>query len=138
MACGMFCFDEEITGIGELKTVHSLRLIDELNIKPGRVGGLVNSLELLDYCLQNEIPCWIGGMFETGIGRSINLNLASFCTRAKGHDTSPSSRYFLEDIVNNPVVMNEEGMVNLSKFGQAEVDESRIEKYLVRRKKLIA
>ena len=48
-----------------------------INIKPGRVGGHQQSIELHDLCAANDIPVWHGGMLESGIGRAHNIHLAS-------------------------------------------------------------
>ncbi len=100
------CADEEVTCIGDLLKLHALGAIDELNLKPGRVGGIAKSVEILNDCQALGIPCWIGGMFETGIGRVLNLELARFLPDATAHDLSPSSRYFIEDIITPEVEMD--------------------------------
>jgi len=127
------CLDESVKNISDLKVVHQLNLLDELNLKPGRVGGLYNSLELIDYCKQHNIPCWIGGMFETGVGRTANLRFAACLPDAKAHDLSPSQRYFLEDIIRTPIQMTEDGLVEASTLGYADVNEEVLEKYTVNR-----
>ncbi|MEL6537746.1 MAG: enolase C-terminal domain-like protein [Bacteroidota bacterium] len=109
------CADEEVKSIGDLMKLKALGAIDELNLKLGRVGGVSHSVEILEYCLAEGIPCWIGGMFETGIGRVLNLELARFLPEAKAHDLSPSSRYFLEDII-TPEVSMEGGLVEPNQF----------------------
>ncbi len=102
----MVCADEEVKCIGDLIKLHQLGAIDELNLKVGRVGGVSASIELLNYCHDHHISCWIGGMFETGVGRLLNLEFASYLPNAKGHDLSPSARYFTEDIIAPEVTMN--------------------------------
>ena len=91
--------------MGDVIKLHHLGLLDELNLKIGRVGGLLTSIEILEYCRQHDIPCWIGGMFETGIGRIWNLRLAAYLSQAKAHDLSPSARYFEEDLVQPGIQM---------------------------------
>lgn len=122
------CFDEEVKGIGDLVKLHSLGVIDELNLKIGRVGGISNSIQILNYCHENNIPCWIGGMFETGIGRLQNLELAQFLPNATAHDLSPSSRYFKEDII-APEIEMKSGFINVEKALQNEAVQEKIEKY---------
>ena len=108
------CFDEEVKCMGDLVKLHQLNAIDELNLKIGRVGGITNSLEMMNYCYDNDIACWIGGMFETGIGRMQNLELAAFLPNASAHDLSPSGRYFKEDII-LPAIQMEKGFINVNK-----------------------
>ena len=107
------CFDEEIKNYGDLLKLHQLGVLDEVNLKVGRVGGVRNSVKIIKYCLRNNIPCWLGGMFETGIGRKLNTEMASFLPRAIAHDLSPSERYFKEDIV-SPEIKMTDGFINYS------------------------
>ncbi|MFK7810640.1 MAG: enolase C-terminal domain-like protein [Saprospiraceae bacterium] len=127
------CADEEVKSIGDLIKLHKLNAIDELNLKIGRVGGVVNSIEIMNYCNQHNIPCWIGGMFETGIGRVFNLEFAAHLPNAKAHDLSPSARYFLEDII-DPVVTMDKGFVPMESLRDCKVVEPLLEKYMTERR----
>ncbi len=122
------CADEEVKHIGDLIKLHQLQAIDELNLKIGRVGGITNSIEILNYCHDHEIPCWIGGMFETGIGRLVNLEFASYLPQAKAHDLSPSARYFMEDII-DPEVTMDKGFVNIKALQKCKVRLDILDKY---------
>jgi O-succinylbenzoate synthase len=77
-----------------------------INIKPGRVGGYIESKKIHDLCLDKKIPVWCGGMLETGIGRAANLALAALPGFTLPGDTSASSRYFKQDIT-TPFVMDD-------------------------------
>ncbi len=59
------------------------------------------------------MPVWCGGMLETGIGRAHNLALASLPNFIIPGDTSASKRYYQEDIVDNPAVLNPDGTVDV-------------------------
>lgn len=122
------CFDEEIETLGQL--IQQNKNQSELNIKPGRVGGLYNTIEMIEYCFENEILIWIGGMFETGIGRAQNLQIASFLTKAVAHDQSPSNRYFKKDVLENPIEM-EDGFISSEYFMNPEVDEKYFEELTI-------
>lgn len=125
------CLDESIKSLGDLKLAHQLNLMDELNLKPGRVGGIYNSLLILEYCKKKDIPCWVGGMFETGVGRTANLRIAQCLPQADANDLSPSHRYFEEDIIEEPIQMTKKGKVNAKGLNYAHVDDEVIEKYTV-------
>lgn len=127
------CPDEEVKHIGDLVKIHELGALDELNVKVGRVGGLTHSLEILEFCRRQNIPTWIGGMFETGAGRIINLQLASLLPDAVGHDLSPSERFFIEDILESPVEMDREGYIDVAKHAALRVDEERLGRYTIRK-----
>lgn len=92
------CLDESIVSMNSLRNAIELDAIDILNIKPGRVGGISSSLEMMSMADQNGIGVWIGGMLETGIGRSFNISLASQKKVKMPGDTSPNSRYFKKDV----------------------------------------
>jgi O-succinylbenzoate synthase len=130
------CLDEEVKGIGDLIKAHQLKLLDELNLKPGRVGGLLNSISIAEYCLDHGLPCWVGGMFETGIGRALNVQVAARLPLARAHDLSPSSRYFARDIVAAPLTMDETGFMNVPDQVAVEVDEAAVEAFCVEKRVL--
>lgn len=122
------CFDEEVKSLGDLMKLHQLGLVGEVNLKIGRVGGWVESLKIIQYCEAHSIQCWIGGMFETGIGRIWNLRFASFLPNAIAHDLSPSDRYFAEDLV-SPGVRMKEGHVYVDTLSQSQVIPEIVNKY---------
>ena len=127
----MVCADEEVKSMGDLIKLHQLGAIDQLNLKVGRVGGVSASIEMMNYCYDHNISCWIGGMFETGIGRLLNLEFASYLSHAKAHDLSPSARYFLEDIIAPEVTMNK-GFVDVKAMqDNCKVIPAMMEKLLV-------
>ena len=117
------CLDEEIESYGDLVS-HSLAM-QQVNIKPGRVGGLWNTLRMIAYCQKHGIDAWIGGMFETGIGRALNLQVAALLPEAKAHDLSPSSRYFQRDLVMEPIEMTD-GFITQKSFAAVEVDDQAL------------
>ena len=122
------CFDEEVKNLGDVIKLHSIGFLDELNLKVGRVGGLSNSIEIINYCHNHQIPCWIGGMFETGIGRLQNLEMAAFLPNAIAHDLSPSSRYFKEDII-SPAIEMQNGFIDKNQAMCSKVNEELLKKY---------
>lgn len=127
------CFDEEVKSMGDVVKLHHLGVLDELNLKVGRVGGIANSVEILQYCYEHEIPSWIGGMFETGIGRLLNLQFASYLPNATAHDLSPSKRYFLQDIIEPDVKMSKDGFVEIEEAEKCEVSPKLLEKFCIYR-----
>ncbi len=93
------CLDESITSPEKARKAFEIGAADVINIKPGRVGGLKNSLEIAKIARENNGHVWIGGMLETGIGRSFNISIASHSLIDYPGDTSPNSKYFERDIV---------------------------------------
>ena len=62
-----------------------------INIKPARVGGLQNSLDINEICRQAGIGCWVGGMMESDIGKAICTELAAIPNMVYSHDITPAA-----------------------------------------------
>lgn len=92
------CLDESIISLHSAQDALELEATSVINIKPGRVGGYIESVKIHNYCLERSIPVWCGGMLETGIGRAANLALAALPGFTLPGDTSASSRFFKQDI----------------------------------------
>ncbi len=131
------CLDESITNLAKAEDMLTLGSGKIINIKPGRVGGFSVSIAIHDFCAENDVPVWCGGMLESGIGRAHNVALASLPNFVLPGDISPSSRYWEQDIVTPEWTMDNEGMVtvplNRPGMGVA-VDLDRIENLTVRSK----
>ena len=123
------CLDESIYSLEDVKIAFALQACKVITIKPGRVGGLTESLKIHDYCVENNIPVWVGGMIETGISRIQNVALASLAGFSIPGDISASSRHWEQDII-DPEVKLENGKVKVPNgFGLGvTVDEERIKK----------
>jgi o-succinylbenzoate synthase len=112
-----------------------------VNLKPGRVGGLAESLAVHDLCAARGVRLWCGGMLESGIGRAYNVALASLPGFTDPGDLSPSARYWSRDVVRPEWTMDAEGRVRvpLSRAGLGvDVDVDRIDELTVRRIELQA
>ncbi len=135
------CLDESITSLDRAQDMITLGAGRLINIKPGRVGGFAQSLAIHDYCEQNGVPVWCGGMLESGIGRAYNVALASLSNFHKPGDVSPSARYWAQDIVTPEWTMSADGYVTVP-LGTpgigVDVDVERIEALTVRKETLSA
>ena len=127
------CLDESVSAVGDLIAAHRLEALDEVNIKPGRVGGQIAVVEILEYCASNGIPAWVGGMFETSVGRVANLRVAARLIGAAGHDLSPPSAYLAEDVAREPLRMSADGFYEVGEESPVEVDEDAIDRLHVRK-----
>lgn len=92
------CLDESITSIETAVSAVALGACSVINIKLGRVGGLLEAIRLHDFCVEHAIPAWCGGMLESGIGRAVNLALAALPGFTLIGDLSASSRYYHRDL----------------------------------------
>jgi O-succinylbenzoate synthase len=92
------CLDESIRSVHDAAAAIALGACSIINIKPGRVGGLLEAARIHDFCEAHGVPVWCGGMLETGIGRASNVALAALPNFRLPNDTSASRRYFERDI----------------------------------------
>jgi O-succinylbenzoate synthase len=102
------CLDESIRSAADADAALELGSCRIVNIKQGRVGGLLEAVRVHDVAMGRGAPVWCGGMLETGIGRAANLALAALPGFRLPGDTSASSRYFTDDIT-EPFVMDPDG-----------------------------
>jgi O-succinylbenzoate synthase len=107
------CLDESIESCEDARKAIELGACRIINVKPPRVGGLLEAKKIHDLCQKNGIPVWCGGIFELGIGRVQNIALASLPNFTIPGDLSPSKRYFKEDITIPRVDVNERCMIEV-------------------------
>jgi o-succinylbenzoate synthase len=92
------CLDESVRSPAAAAAALDIGACRIINIKQGRVGGLLAARSVHDVAFAEDAPVWCGGMLETGIGRAANLALASLPGFTLPGDTSASRRYFAEDL----------------------------------------
>jgi O-succinylbenzoate synthase len=102
------CLDESIRSAADAAAALELGACRILNVKQGRVGGLLEAQRIHDLAVVQEAPVWCGGMLETGVGRAANLALAALPGFTLPGDTSASDRYFHADVT-EPFVMEPDG-----------------------------
>lgn len=100
------CLDESVKSINDLQVALQVGAIRILNLKPSRVGGFSECVKIYQTCLANELPLWIGGMLETGVGRAANVAFASLPGVNMPSDISATDRYFKQDIATPDFVLN--------------------------------
>ncbi|MFY4777278.1 o-succinylbenzoate synthase [Metabacillus sp. RGM 3146] len=108
------CLDESIVTREDARKAIQLGSCRVINIKPGRVGGLSETIKIHDVCQENNIPVWCGGMLETGISRAHNIACSSLPNFIIPGDISASSRYWKEDLI-SPEVIVTNGKVRVPK-----------------------
>ena len=101
------CLDESIVSAQGMQTAVELGSCKIVNIKPARISGIVESLKVIDIATRNDIAVWVGGLMETGIGRSINISLASMKEMSMVNDISMYDEFFEQDIVTDSFQINE-------------------------------
>lgn len=100
------CLDESIESVADVEAALALGACAIVNIKPGRVGGLLEARRIHDRCVAAGIPVWCGGMLETGIGRASLVALSSLPGFTLPGDSSASDRYYATDLT-EPFVLDE-------------------------------
>ncbi len=106
------CLDESILSANDLLLALDLGACRILNLKPARVGGYTRSLEIYKICVERQLPLWIGGLMETGIGRSANLAFASLPAVTLPCDISATDRYYDPDLTEPPFVLGANSRIN--------------------------
>ena len=101
------CLDESITSIKSAEDAIKVNACKFINIKPGRVGGLYNSIEINKLAIDNGIPVWVGGMLESSVGASICVELATLENFSYPGDLSPSSKFYKIDLSDTPLEFTE-------------------------------
>lgn len=129
------CLDESICNHAGAELMIRLGSGRIVNVKPGRVGGFTEAVVIHDRCRRADIPVWCGGMLESGIGRAYNVALASLPNFTLPGDISPSSRYWVRDVIIDPWVMDSDGMIEVpvERAGiGADVDRDFVDQLVVR------
>ena len=130
------CLDESIHSVDDAAAAIALKSCRVINIKQGRVGGMLAAVKMARLCAASGIPAWSGGMDETGIGRALNIQLQAAPGFTLPGDTSETRRYFHEDIVEPPVRAGRQTASSPCPMGPGigvQVMEERVEKYLLDR-----
>jgi o-succinylbenzoate synthase len=100
------CLDESIHSLEDARKAIELGSCQIINIKIGRVGGITESKKIHDYCAEQGIAVWCGGMLESGIGRAHNIAITTLPQFVLPGDTAGSSRYWDKDIIEPEVIVN--------------------------------
>lgn len=93
------CLDESIRSAADAAAAIALGACRVINVKIGRVGGHGEALRIHETARAAGVPLWCGGMLESGVGRAHNIAIAALPGFTRPGDTSSSSRYFEEDVV---------------------------------------
>jgi O-succinylbenzoate synthase len=128
------CLDESIVSANDLRLALELEACRILNLKPARVSGYTESLEIYKICVENQLPLWIGGLLETGVGRAANLAFASLPGVTFPCDISATDRYYDPDITEPPFILGANSTIttpNGSGIG-VEVQWDRVEQAVAR------
>ncbi len=107
------CLDESAVSAAKVRKAYEMQSCRIINIKVGRVGGIIEARKIHDFCQAKGMPVWCGGMLETGIGRAHNIHLASLPNFKLSNDISASKRYFTQDLIEPAVELTERGTITV-------------------------
>ena len=131
------CLDESVLGYDDLSYAIEHNLLDVLNVKVGRLGGLVQTRAAIMLCREHQIPYWIGSMVESSISKMMHVQLAALGDSYMPGDLSDSSRYFECDLT-DPNIQFVDGSMLVPKgagLGISVLD-NRIEDYAIQKRVL--
>jgi O-succinylbenzoate synthase len=105
------CLDESLHSPRVAADAIQARACRIINIKPGRVGGHAQSIEMHDLAAAHGVPVWHGGMLESGIGRAHNIHLSTLPNFVLPGDVAASRRYFAPDIIEPGIEVRSNGTI---------------------------
>jgi O-succinylbenzoate synthase len=134
------CLDESVVSPRHARYAIEMEACRIINIKPGRVGGLGQGIEIHDMCRAQGMPVWCGGMLETGVGRASNLAIASLPDFTLPGDISASDRYFTRDVTNERFTLNPDSTIDVPTAPGLgiTIDEKALEEYALAKLELKA
>lgn len=92
------CLDESIGSADDLRAALAAGAAEHVCLKPGRVGGVAESLRIHDLCVAEGVPLWVGGMLSTGVGKAVEVALAALPGATLPGDLPASSWWFERDV----------------------------------------
>ena len=93
------CLDESIHSLEDVKRAARTDACEIINLKPQRVSGLHESKKINEFCRENGMKLWIGGLVESGIGQSSAVIASSLSEVSFAGDIASSRKYFYEDVI---------------------------------------
>ncbi len=97
--------DESVPDLDALDAALALRAGDAVSLKPGRLGGVAAAAAAIRRCGEAGVPCGIGGLLESGLGRAASLAVAALPGVDLPGELGASDRYFVPDLTSPHVVV---------------------------------
>jgi o-succinylbenzoate synthase len=91
------CLDESLTSWRTTRDAIELGACGVVCVKAPRLGSWLGAAAVLDLCLTQGVPAWVGGMLDGGLGRAANVALAAHPGATVTGDLPGPHRYFLDD-----------------------------------------
>jgi len=97
------CLDESLTTPERARQAARLGACRIFNLKPGRMGGYTPAIRAMQTAADAGISCWVGGMFESSVGRAGMIALASRPEVNMPSDITPPLKKYRFDLVRRSV-----------------------------------
>lgn len=128
------CLDESLTDVTSVAAALDKGAASIVTIKPGKLGGADKAMEAIALCEALGVPAWIGGLVETGVGRTQSLALAGLPGCTMPADLSASHRYFARDLVTPPWTVDDGYITPLASPTTSIIDKEAVSAFSVRTK----
>jgi len=127
------CLDESVESLDDAEAAIAMGSCRIINIKQGRVGGMVESARIARYSLERGIGAWSGAVIETGIGRAFNMHLQTLPGFVHPGDNSGTVRAFVDDLTEPATVLGDDGCIEIpdGKGLGVRVLEERVDRFRV-------
>lgn len=125
------CLDESIHSAQSAAEAIAAGACRIINLKIQRVGGITESLRIIDVCRQTRTPMWMGTMPELGVGSAQALALGGHSAFVLPTDVEPSTRWYTDDVVSPPIELNGQGFIDIPPGSgwQYQVDPDKLRKW---------
>ncbi|MCP4436821.1 MAG: hypothetical protein GY812_15165 [Actinomycetia bacterium] len=90
--------DESLVSLDAVADAIGAGAMRVASIKPARIGGVAAAGAAVSLCAARGVDCFVGGMFELGIGRAAALAVAALPGCTLPTDLGPSNRYVAAEV----------------------------------------
>lgn len=108
------CLDESLTSMALTAQALDMGACQVVCVKAPRYGSWLDAVDILDQCLGNGVPAWIGGMLDTGLGRAANLALAGHGACSLPGDIPITTDVVTDDVTAPRVALAADGPLRIA------------------------
>jgi O-succinylbenzoate synthase len=125
------CADESADSLMSLSCLVEKRAARIVNIKVQRVGGLSESMLMLETARAAGMQCWVGTMPELGIASAQGLHLAMHEGFSFPTDIEASTRWYFDDVIEPLIEIDNRGFIHVPDGAGSgfKVSRTKIEQY---------
>ena len=103
--------DESIRSVQDAEDFIAKKAASVLILKPMMLGGIINTMKIVDLAKKNKIKTVMTYSFESAVGRSFAILAASFLKDETAHGLG-TAEYFEKDLVEDPYTVKD-GIISL-------------------------